>query len=85
MSRIIKIAAACAVLALAGCSDEVMARRVLEDQGYSDIRTTGFSWWGCGDDDAFKTGFTAKGPTGRPVSGVICSGWWAKGATVRLW
>lgn len=67
---------------LAGCSDPKAAKHILEDQGYSNIETTGHAWFGCGKDDTYSTGFNAKGPTGRNVSGVVCSGW-LKGGTVR--
>ena len=72
-----------ALLSIAACSDEQTARRVLEEQGFTEVRTTGWSWFGCGKDDTFSTGFEAKSPRGSSVSGVVCSGWF-KGATVRL-
>lgn len=67
---------------ITGCTDKPAAARSLEGAGYSDIVLTGYRWRGCSDDDTFHTGFTAKGPTGKSVSGVVCSGWF-KGATIR--
>ncbi len=75
--------AAVAALMLAGCSDAPTAERVLRQQNYKDIRITGFSWFSCGRDDSFATGFRAKAPNGETVEGVVCSGWF-KGATVRV-
>ena len=66
-----------------GCSSPDQASRALTDAGYTNIQITGYEWWGCGKDDTFSTGFRAKGPTGRPAHGVVCSGWW-KGSTIRL-
>jgi hypothetical protein len=78
-----KLIALVAVLGLTACSDAPTAERVLSDQGFTNIRTSGYAWWGCDKEDTFKTGFTAIGPAGKPVSGVVCSGW-LKGATVRF-
>lgn len=69
-------------LTLAGCSDNIGARRALADAGYTDIELTGYRIFGCSDDDQFRTGFRAKSPAGRRVSGVVCAGW-MKGNTIR--
>lgn len=78
--------AAVAALILSGCSDAENARRVLSASGYTDITTTGYRWTGCSKDDSVHTGFVAKGPTGVPVEGVVCQGWWffSKSATIRI-
>jgi len=68
--------------ALSGCSSATDATKALQGAGYTDIKTDGYSVFGCGQDDSFKTKFTAKGPTGVQVSGVVCSGWF-KGSTIR--
>lgn len=80
MKKFIVIAAA---VLISGCSDSTGAKRALEQSGYSDIQTTGYSFFGCDKNDAYHTGFIAKGPTGKPVEGVVCSGVF-KGSTVRL-
>jgi len=67
---------------LAGCSSADSATRALESAGYSQIKITGFKFFGCSEDDSFRTGFTAVGPTGKPVSGVVCSAP-LKGSTIR--
>lgn len=69
-------------IGLTGCSSDNDARRALEGAGYTNIQTTGYSFFGCGKEDSFRTGFTAVGPSGVAVSGVVCSGWF-KGATIR--
>jgi hypothetical protein len=73
-----------ALLTLSGCTDESNTIRTLEDSGYSNIQTTGYSWFECGDGDAFHTGFTATNPVGRRVSGTVCCGWMTKGCTIRF-
>ncbi len=61
-------------------------QRVLEDQGYTDIVIGGADPWGCGKEDSTSNKFTAKGPTGRQVRGVVCgTGGWTKGYTVRVY
>lgn len=71
---------------LAGCFevDEVKARRVLEAQGMTEVRIGGRPWFGCGKEDGLASIFTATGANGAPVSGVVCSGYWGKGITVRF-
>lgn len=72
---------------LSGCTDEDGARRALTAQGFHDIRTTGYRFFGCdsgkGSDDYWHTGFEAVGPTGVHVTGIVCSGI-LKGQTVRF-
>jgi hypothetical protein len=70
-----------AVLLTASCTDETATRQTLEDEGYTNIRTTGYAFFGCGRDDAFRTGFTAKRGD-KAVNGVVCCGL-LKGCTVR--
>lgn len=68
----------------AGCTDADNAQRVLTAQGYTDIELTGYSFFGCGQDDFKRTGFRARAPGGQPVEGVVCQGLIFKGATVRM-
>lgn len=72
-----------AIVVLAGCSSENEARRVLAGQGYTNINTTGYAFFGCDEKDDFHTGFEAISPNGSRVEGVVCSGF-LKGATVRF-
>lgn len=80
MKRMMIIAA----LLAAGCTQPDHARRVLEAQGYTDIQMDGYDFLNCSKDDTYHDKFTAKGPTGQRVSGVVCAGLLFKGATVRL-
>lgn len=59
------------------------ATRVLEAQGYTQIRMTGYRYGMGGEGDIYSTGFEALGPGGRRVSGAVTSGW-MKGYTIRL-
>ena len=68
----------------AGCSDADTARRALDNMGFTEIETFGYSFWaGCSKDDTFVTKFRAKNVNGKMVTGVVCNGW-LKGATVRF-
>jgi hypothetical protein len=65
-----------------GCTDAEVAKKALDGAGYTDVQMTGYEVFACSKDDTFHTGFKAKGPTGKPVEGVVCSAW-LKGATIR--
>jgi len=65
------------------CDSPDRATMTLRQAGYTDIRTTGWDPFSCGEDDMFTTGFTATNPRGDTVSGVVCCGLW-KGCTVRF-
>lgn len=69
---------------LAGCTEPDRAHAVLEGAGYTEIRMGGYDWLNCSKDDQYHDKFTAKGPTGKTVSGVVCAGLFFKGATIRL-
>lgn len=69
--------------ALACCTSAEPSRKALEGAGYSKIELKGWSAFGCSDDDAFRTRFSAVGPTGKPVEGVVCCGW-LKNCTIRF-
>ncbi len=71
------------LLSLSACSDGPGSAKVLSDAGYTNIVTTGYSMFSCGDGDSWSTGFEATGPTGKHVTGVVCSGF-LKGSTIRL-
>ena len=68
---------------LAGCTQPDRANEALSDAGYTDVRIGGYAWFACSERDTFATSFTATGPTGRPASGAVCSGF-LKGQTIRL-
>lgn len=66
-----------------GCTKPDSAIATLEASGYSDIELEGYAFIGCGRDDDFATGFTARSPSGRRVRGAVCGGW-LKGDTIRI-
>lgn len=72
------------VLGLTACTDPKNAQRILEDNGYTDVRLTGYSWFSCGQGDTYRDGFIAKSPVGRDVEGTVCSGWLFKNSTIRF-
>lgn len=78
-----RLALILAMAALAGCTDEPAALKALSASGFTDIKITGYSFFGCDKHDTFSTGFEARGPSGQFVSGVVCSGYF-KGATIRF-
>lgn len=71
------------ILLLAGCTSESNAQRALQAAGYKDIRMTGYRFFGCSEDDFSHTGFEATGQNGQRISGVVCSGLFFKGSTIR--
>jgi len=66
------------------CSNSQDAERVLQENGFTNIQTTGYSFFACGKDDFFSTGFTATSVNGSQVSGTVCSGLLFKGSTIRF-
>lgn len=68
---------------LSGCTDEEGARKALDNEGFTDINFTGYQPGVCSDSDANATGFVATNMHGKRVRGVVCSGGWEKGSTVR--
>lgn len=84
MNRLIAILM---MFSLASCTDEETSRRVLEDEGYTDIEIGGYAMFACSEDDNYRTSFTAVRvtPSGehRVVTGAVCCGLW-KNCTVRL-
>ena len=59
------------------------AQRVLEAQGMTAVQIGGHAWFGCSKSDDLRSKFTAIGVNGKPVSGVVCGGWFGKSITVR--
>ena len=75
---------ALATCALSACTDPDNARRVLEDNGYTEVQTGGYAAFSCdAKSDTYATAFAAKSPNGRLVSGAVCKGL-LKGSTIRL-
>jgi len=84
MAGIVKMGALMLFLAFCGCSDSQGTKDLLRSQGYTDIVTTGYDWFSCGEDDTYATGFRAKSSNGSNVRGVVCSGLLFKGSTIRF-
>lgn len=82
-----KLLIALIALTLCSCSDSDGATRYLENMGFKDIETQGWSWFDCSSDgknDFWKTEFTAvSSATGAKVEGVVCEGLF-KGKTHRI-
>jgi hypothetical protein len=71
------------VLAAYPFTDEKTAIRI-SNQGYSEIKMDGFSYFTCSADDMFHTKFIAKHPvTSKTFAGTVCSDIF-KGATIRF-
>lgn len=58
-------------LLLAGCTDTASARRIVEQEGVTNVEVTGYRVFGCLKGEDWHTGFTGT-RNGRPVSGVVC-------------
>lgn len=70
------------VVLLAGCTNP-NAKITLENQGYKNVKLTGYQFMKCSDDDITHTGFQATSPSGVVVTGTVCEGVF-KGKTIRL-
>lgn len=82
MNKIVTASALTALMFLVGCTDSNNAERILSNDGYTDIKITGYSMFACSEDDFQKTGFTAK-KNGNVVKGAVCSGVFFKNSTIR--
>ena len=71
-------------LVFTSCTNESGARQTLENHGFTNIVTTGWSPFSCDEKDFSSTGFTATNPVGKRVSGVVCCGMIFKNCTVRF-
>lgn len=71
-------------LLLTSCTSEGKARSTLEAEGYTNIEITGYSYGSCSKDDSTCTGFVARSPGGRKVTGAVGCGYVFKGCTVRI-
>lgn len=71
------------LLVLVGCSNVEDANRALTGAGFTNIQTDGYAWFACSEDDFYHTKFIATNPQGQTVTGVVCSGFFLKNATIR--
>lgn len=72
------------IILLSACTNSNDATLALSGAGYTDIKTGGYDWFACGEDDFYHTKFTATNPAGDRVNGVVCSGLLFKSATIRF-
>lgn len=82
MKKLLMIIPMVALLASCGVNPHE-ARRILEEQGMTDVKIGGYSLFGCSKGDNFSSSFTATSVKGNRVRGVICGGVF-KGYTVRF-
>ena len=78
-----KILILLSAILLVACSRPEGSTRALKQAGYTNITIEGMAFFGCSESDSFNTKFTATGPRGHSVKGVVCSGL-MKGFTIRL-
>jgi len=84
MNKLLKLTlTALTALSLTACTRTPESKHLLESQGFTDVTMTGYSFFGCGQDDAYSDGFTAKTIKGQSVTGVVCGGL-LKGSTIRF-
>lgn len=71
------------LILLTACTDNSTAYRVLKNDGYTNIKFTGYSWFACSQDDFYHTGFIAT-KNNHQIEGTVCSGLIFKNATIRF-
>lgn len=72
-----------AVISLSGCTDDAGTKKILTDNGYTDVEVKGYGWVACGRDEIYSTEFTAISSSGYRVKGTVCKGF-LKGSTIRF-
>jgi len=81
MKRLLLLTAA---VTLINCTSPADTHKALEAYGFTNINPGGYAGFSCGQDDFYKTKFTATNTIGVQVSGVVCSGLIFKESTVRF-
>lgn len=76
-------AAVIVIATLSACTKPDDTKRVLSDNGYTNIEITGYRMFKCDEKDTFCTGFSATSPIGKRVTGAVGSGI-MKAYTIRL-
>ena len=80
------IMVAITLLVLNSCTstnDFEKAKQQLEQQGYTNVKNTGYNFFCCSDKDEFSTGFECMSKDSTIVKGCICSSL-LKGITIRF-
>ena len=70
-------------LMLASCTDSGATIRAAQEMGFTDVKVTGYRYFGCGEGYTFSTGFEATNPKGQRISGYNCSGF-LRGSNIHL-
>lgn len=71
---------------IASCTsdnDFEKGKKILEQQGFTEIEKTGYSAFCCSDDEHYSTGFKCKDSKGEIYKGCFCSRGITKGITIR--
>ena len=63
-------------------SNPTDSSKVLEKQGYTNVKFIGVDYWGCGKGDVKNDKFEVTNSAGNRFSVTVCSGF-LKGSTVR--
>ncbi len=69
-----------------GCTssnDFEKGKKQLEQQGYTEVKNTGYSFFCCDKNDTYSTSFECKDKDGNIVKGCFCSTDF-KGVTIRF-
>lgn len=83
MKKLILLIALAITVSCTSSNDFEKGKKQLEQQGYTEIKKTGYKMFCCGEDDNFSTGFEALDKNGNKVKGCFCSAW-LKGVTIRF-
>ncbi len=81
MKTLLKTILAAALIC--SCTQNDKTIEVLQNAGYTSIEVTGYRPLMAGRDDTYSTGFRAKAPNGRIVTGAVTGGPF-KGQTIRF-
>jgi len=68
---------------LFGCTKPESSKTLLEQNGYENVQTGGYSWFACSKSDFYQTKFTAT-MKGNKITGTVCEGFLFKGKTIRF-
>jgi len=80
--RTLSIVALLGIFTLSACTDKKEAIRVLENDGFTNVKVTGYNFFACSKDDFYHTGFVGT-KNNRRIKGTVCSGLIFKGSTIR--
>ena len=66
------------------CTSQKDANNALTSAGYTNIKTNGYGWFSCSNDDFYRTKFIATNVRGKIVTGTVCSGLFFKNSTISF-